>query len=363
MTSTSKILINQGKFERVLSSFTDAVIILNGGGMLEWMNAAAEALLEVSLPSIAGSPITTLFPEGSAIYTIILHANQHGMTLTDHDVPLPTKRGEVNHVGVSVQPLMEEEERGTVVIIRDLTNLKALERFLMLDQRMAELSALAAGIAHEIKNPLGGIRGAAQLLGQEISVEMKEYTDLIISEVDRINRLVVDLIELNQPDNFPKEPTNIYPVLDDVVKLLKGIIDAKKLQVIRRYDPSFPPIVGDADRLRQIFLNIVKNAAEACDTGGKIIISTSLAWKAPRATTSGKRGRFALVEVTDDGAGLDEDTKMRLFTPFFSRKKGGSGLGLSMTLHLVQGHNGMLEIENRPEGKGVSAQVYLPFAT
>ncbi|MBI4664923.1 MAG: PAS domain-containing protein [Nitrospinae bacterium] len=350
------------RFEDILSAFADAVVILDSQGSIEWLNPAAEQLMGTSMGHVAGHFMSALFPERSPVHSVIHQAMSAGMSVTDHDVVFKNRHGDSAPVGVSVYPLREAEGGGVAVVIRDRTTLKALERFMGMNERLSELATLAAGIAHEIKNPLGGIRGAAQLLGDELASEpVNEYTNLIISEVDRISRLVVDLIELNEPGQFAKEPLNIYPILDNVVRLLKSAMETKGIKVARQFDPSLPPALGDADRLKQIFFNILKNAVEACNPGGQVTITTSLAWRAPRATTSGRRARFILVEVADEGQGMDEDTLSRLFTPFFSRKKGGSGLGLSMTLHLVQAHDGLLEVSNRGEAGGVVASIYLPY--
>jgi two-component system nitrogen regulation sensor histidine kinase GlnL len=352
-------------FENALSSFTDAVILLGGDGDVEWMNSAAEQITGYSSTHAIGGPMTALFPVNTPTHDAVTQAMETGLSLTDHDAVYVNRRAERLPVGVSVYPLSPEEGRkGATVVIRDLTAFKAMERLAGAGERIEGLSTLAAGIAHEIKNPLGGIRGAAQLLrGAEGSAhETAEYTGLIIREVDRIDRLITDFISLNQPANFPMGPLNIYPVLDDAINLLKPLMEQKAVKVQRVFDPSLPPVIGNGDRLRQIFLNVIKNAVEACEKGGRVTVTASLAMSAPLSRVRGKKSRFALVEVADDGPGLDEETKTHLFTPFFSRKKQGSGLGLVMTLHLVQAHGGLLELDNKPHGPGAVASVYLPYA-
>ncbi|MGK7344760.1 MAG: two-component system sensor histidine kinase NtrB [Candidatus Nitrospinota bacterium M3_3B_026] len=353
-----------GKFENVLSSFTDAVIILDPEGRIEWLNAAAEQTLGVSLNVVAGSAASSIFPEGGHIHAAVAQAAAAGRPLTDHDTHIVNRKGERIPVGLTVHPLEDEGGGGMVVILRDLGALKALERYMAVSDRMEEMARLAAGVAHEIKNPLGGIRGAAQLLKRETkNPAAAEFTDLIISEVDRIDRLVVDLIDLNRPGVILKEPNNIYPILDDVLRLLKDAIDGKNISVAREYDPSIPPVLGDADRLRQVFLNLAKNAVEAMGDGGTLTLRTSLAWRAPLSAREGRERRFVLIEVTDDGPGMDEKTLSRAFTPFLSRKPGGSGLGLAMTLHIVQAHDGALELGPRADGgRGLTSSVYLPYS-
>lgn len=351
-------------FETALSSFTDAVIILGETGAVEWMNASAEQLIRMPLAHVAGGPMAAIFPTGTSANHAVTQAMETGVSVTDHDAVYLDRRGENVPVGISVYPLQQEEGRkGAAIVMRDLTALKTMERLASMGERLDELSTLAAGIAHEIKNPLGGIRGAAQLLRAETAggAGAEEYTSLIIREVDRINRLIMDFIALSQPADFPMGRINIYPVLDDALNLLKETINRKGIKVHRDFDPSLPLVTGNGDRLRQVFINIIKNAVEACGQGGNITIATSLAMKPPRSKFKGKKSRLALVEVADDGVGLDEDTKSRLFTPFFSKKKHGSGLGLVMTLQIVQAHGGILELDNKPHPPGAVASVYLPY--
>jgi two-component system nitrogen regulation sensor histidine kinase GlnL len=352
-------------FETALSSFTDAVIILGETGAVQWMNASAEQLICLSLTHVAGGPMTALFPVNTSAHSAITQAMQTGVSVTDHDAVYVNRRSESVPVGISVYPLPQEQGRkGAAIVLRDLTALKTMERLASMGERLGELSTLAAGIAHEIKNPLGGIRGAAQLLRGETAGGpiAEEYTSLIIREVDRINRLIMDFMALSQPVDFPMEQLNIYPVLDDALNLLKETTSRKGIKIYRAFDPSLPPVIGNGDRLRQVFINIIKNAVEACGQGGHITITTSLAMKPPRSKFKGKKSRLALVEVADDGEGLDEETKTHLFTPFFSKKKQGSGLGLVMTLQIVQAHAGLLELDNKPHGPGAVASVYLPYA-
>lgn len=351
-------------FETALSSFTDAVIIIGAEGNVEWMNPAAEQITGVPSSHTVGAHLTALFPVNSPAHHAVTQGMETGLSVTNHDAIFANRRGESFPVGVSVYPLSPEQGRkGAAVVMRDLTVFKAMERMAEAGERLEGLSMLAAGIAHEVKNPLGGIRGAAQLLRGEIAdnPSVGEYTSLIIREVDRINRLIMDFIALNQPGDFPMESLNIYPVIDDAISILKTAMEQKEVKVQRVFDPSFPYVIGNGDRLRQVFINIIKNAVEACAQGGRVTITTSLAMRPPLSKFKGKKSRFALVEVADDGPGLDDEAKAKLFTPFFSKKKQGSGLGLIMTLHLVQGHEGLLEIDNKPNAPGAVASVYLPY--
>jgi len=351
----------QGRFESILSNLTDAIVIVDTHGAVRWVNSAAEQMFGRSLNQIAGTPMPELFPADSCIEAEVRRAMARGQTLTDHDLGLRIGRNPEIPITLTIHPLMDDERNGAAVVIRDITGLKSLERAVRENERVTDIAALAAGIAHEIKNPLGGIRGAAQLLGLDLSGAASEYTDLIIREADRINRLITDLINLSHPAPVTGEPVNVYPALDDVIRLLEAPIAEKKLALTREFDPSLPHVTADKDRLRQIFLNLMKNAVEACGDHGGIQLRAGLAWRAPGGTPFEKDRKFALVEFIDNGAGMDESVRKRLFTPFTSGKKGGAGLGLSVTFHLVKAHGGYLEIDNRADGPGVRASVYLPY--
>lgn len=352
-----------GRFESILSSFADAVIILDPGGKIEWLNSAAEQILGVSRNMACGHPVSFLFPDDSPVHAAVEQALEERISLTDHDTSVKTRRGEEVPVGLTVHPMYEEEEGGAVVILRDLGALKALERYITQNERAMEMAGLVAGVAHEIKNPLGGIRGAAQLWKREAGGERaEEYAELIISEVDRINRMVVDLIDLNKTGAILKEPVNIYPILDKVLSLLKDAVRRKNIKIVREFDPSLPSALGDPDRLSQVFLNLLKNAVEVCGRGGRVTIRTSLAWNAPLSASNKKERRFALIEIMDEGPGLDDEAKKGIFTPFFSKKSGGFGLGLAMTQRLVRAHGGILELSNRADRSGAIAFVYLPYS-
>ncbi len=352
------------RFESILASFTDAVIIVDENMMIEWVNPAVEQLFGKSRNITEGKLISDLFPIDSDIYNEINHSISSGVSLTDHDLLLTLDQGRTASVALTVQPAGESGRAETIILLRDMTGFTALQRTIRLQDRLKELSLLAAGLAHEIKNPLTGIKGAAQLLHTDAGDDkMKSYTSLIVKESDRIDRLVTGFIKLNDPmEEFARTSVNIYPILDKVITLLEPLISERLIAIEKDYDPSLPPIMGNSDRLSQIFLNLVKNGIEACDNRGAVTLRTRFAWGgAPVSAGKLGHGKYALVEIIDDGHGLDDDAKRDLFTPFHSKKSGGSGLGLAVTLHLVQKHEGMLEIENRNDSQGVIASVYLPY--
>lgn len=352
------------KFEKILSSLADAVVTISAGGVIGWMNSSAEQILDVSLSTAVGKDFSTVFPIGSPIQTSIVQVATSGVSMTNHDTIFIKRNTEPVSVDVSVHPLRGDETGEVVLILRDIGVLKSLERHMTMNDRLEQMALMSAGIAHEIKNPLAGIRGAAQLLKKEVADDSAvELADLVISESDRINRLIEDFIELNRPREIKREPMNIYPALDEALRLVHGEIEKKGITVSRRFDPSLPDVMADQDKIRQVFLNLVKNGVEACSDGGEIALQTKIAWLAPHSSSLEKEKRFALVEIVDDGNGIDAETKLGLFTPFFSRNKKGMGLGLAVSMGIVMAHNGVLELGNRNDGEsGAVASVYVPLA-
>ncbi|VAX16625.1 hypothetical protein MNBD_NITROSPINAE04-605 [hydrothermal vent metagenome] len=352
------------KFEAILWSFTDAVVILDSESRIEWVNTSAEQLFGISAKQLMGKDAATLFPKDGQVYSEVKRSAHNGVTLIDHDALLDTGKNDPVSVALSVHPVEYDGYKGAAVVLRNISRLKALENSMKLHERVSEIAILAAGIAHEIKNPLSGVRGSAQLLGAELTDETKKnYTELIIRESDRIDRLLVNLIKLDQSASFDKQELNIYTVLDEVSSLLRPALDEKKIKIMRAFDPSLPHIIGERDRLVQVFLNLLKNAIEASGEGAAIIMKTSLLLPSSVSAPIKKNRKYAIIELIDDGPGIDDDIRPYLFTPFFSKKSGGSGLGLPITLHLVQTHDGLLEINNRKDGKkGTSVAVYLPYS-
>ena len=209
---------------------------------------------------------------------------------------------------------------------------------------------MAAALAHEVKNPLSGIRGAAQLLEQNASLADRELTRLITEETDRICRLVDRMEMFSDVHPVERSPVNIHEVLDHVRRLVQSSI-AGNVRFVERYDPSLPPVFGNRDQLVQVLLNMVKNAAEALPEGGGEIMLATKFEPGLRLSLAGGDGRQSLplvVSVRDNGVGVPEELKAHLFDPFVSGKAGGTGLGLSLVAKIVAEHGGGIEFDSEP---------------
>ena len=350
-------------FEAMLASFAEAIAIFDHERALLWVNPSAEQIFGVSSNRLAGRTADEIFAGAGSIIAEIGRVAAGGYAIFDHETRFINALGMEYPVSVSVHPLDADSGGGTAVFIRNLTGLKALERSVKLREKAEETAILAAGIAHEIKNPLSGIRGAAQLIQREPGGRsLEEYTGVIIRETDRINRLITDLIQLNNPAMFQMSTVNLHETLENMLVAQREELERRNIRLEKIYDPSLPPALGNADRLAQVFLNLFKNAMEASPDGGRMTLRTGPAWRLPDGAPPGKDKKYAVVEILDEGTGIDGADLPGLFTPFYTRKKGGSGLGLTVTLNIVTAHNGALTVRNRKDGKGAEAAVYLPFA-
>jgi two-component system nitrogen regulation sensor histidine kinase GlnL len=251
------------------------------------------------------------------------------------------------------------ESRGQVLVLRDLSRVRDLEERVRRSDRLAALGVLAAGLAHEVRNPLVGVRAAAQLLEKEAGFPdcWREFTAVIIREVDRLNRLVDDLLAFAGARPLHRQPCNVNQLLDEALDVATAALKAGGVGVTRLYDPAIPEVEADRDRLLQVFLNLIRNAAEAAAGAGQPLV---LRTRFERVAPSCGGGAAVVVEVEDRGPGLSPEAEARLFTPFFTTKPKGTGLGLPISLRIVEEHGGALEAQSR-HGFGTTFRVLLPI--
>jgi len=259
---------------------------------------------------------------------------------------------------------------GAVIIIRDLSQIKELEGTLRRADRLSILGTLAAGLAHEIKNPLGGIKGAAQLLSMELGKEsaLQDYTQIMVKEVERINFIIEELMDLGNPRPPELGDVDLSQLLDDIILLQREAVRSQDIKFILKLDPSIPPIQGDEDLLTRLFLNLIKNAGEAISntdhhTGshtGEVLVETRIATNYHITSPGGRPSPMVDIKISDTGCGIAENEMDRIFTPYFTTKSKGSGLGLAISQKIIEDHHGLLKIESSPK-KGTSIIVSLPL--
>jgi two-component system nitrogen regulation sensor histidine kinase GlnL len=251
------------------------------------------------------------------------------------------------------------ETRGVVLLLRDLTRIRELEEQVRRAEHLTALGTLTAGIAHEIRNPLMGVRGAAQLLQAESSFPpaLKEYTDVIIREVDRLNALVEGMRAFAQPSPPRLVECNVNQIMEEILALEEPVLMRRRVTVRRIYDPQVPPIAADPDQIRQVFLNLIRNGAEAMEAGGDLTLETAYERRSPRCFGFS----VAVVKVVDQGPGRSLEARQHLFDPFFTTKSTGTGLGLAICHRIIGDHRGSIEVADAEEG-GCAATILLPLA-
>lgn len=342
---------------------TTAVVYLDAELRVAYMNPAAEALLAVSARKMQQARLDALFAEDNELTRRIQQAAHTGEAYTERELRLAFLAGGTVTVDCAVTPLVEPGAPEGVLL-----ELTAMDRHLRIsrDQRVASQQAAARevvrGLAHEIKNPLGGLRGAAQLLARDVADEgLREYTDVIISEADRLRALVDALAGPERPPE--RAEVNVHEVLEHV-RTLAGAEAHSGVRLVTDYDPSLPRLSADADQLVQAALNLVRNAAQAlaeqAERGepARVVLRT----RAERQFTIGRRRHRVVirVEIDDNGPGIPPELAENVFYPMVTGRRDGTGLGLSIARELIHRHGGLLECDS-PAGGGTRLRFYLPL--
>jgi two-component system nitrogen regulation sensor histidine kinase GlnL len=352
-------------WEQILSSVEDGVITLDRSGKVSFFNEAAEILTDLAASRALSLSFLRIFRKEPWLLELVKKSFPPLQESARGEGDLVSRWGKRVPVGVTVSPLLEPDGKclGSILLVRNLTQHKEFEEDLKRADRLAMVGTLAAGLAHEIRNPLGGIKGAAQLLRRSLDPgsSLIEYTNIMNREVDRVNLLIEQLLDLSRPAKLEIVPLNIHQVLEDVLLLELKTHDAPSVNVRKLFDPSLPPIRGDRNRLTQVFLNLVKNGYQAMNGSGTLTISTRLETDRHVRGQGAERSRFIWVEIADQGSGIKDEDLLHIFSPFFTTKNSGTGLGLAVCYWIIKEHGGIIRVES-VEGKGSTFKVSLVVA-
>jgi two-component system nitrogen regulation sensor histidine kinase GlnL len=346
----------------LLAALPNPVITLDREGLVRFVNPAAEQFFGVSAAALIGHPLSHVIAPQSPLFALGDAVWRSGGSIAEYDLLLEGPRFAARSVTIE-GALAGEGAELLVLTLHERSMADKMDRQLTHRNAARSVTAMAAMLAHEVKNPLSGIRGAAQLLEQDADAAGRELTQLICDETDRIVALVDRMEAFAGHAPISRDEVNIHEVLDRVRKIAQSGF-ARHVRVNEDYDPSLPPVHGDRDLLLQVFLNLVKNAAEAAPgTGGEIVLTTGyrhgLRLAAPGG--DGRRHLPLMVSVADNGGGIPDELKPYLFDPFVTTKRNGTGLGLALVAKVIGDHGGVIEFDSQP--RRTVFRVFLPVIT
>src|SRR5580693_1009980 len=339
----------QGDAGAIANALPMPILLLGPKQQITYVNPAAEQFFDTGAGLLLKQRLSDLLPFDSPLFHVINQARERDSSAAERDVDLSTARHGERIADVTVTPLPEPE--GTLAItLQERSLAQRMDRQLMARGAVRSMHGMAAVLAHEIKNPLAGIRGAAQLLEESLAPGDREMTQLIVAETDRVRGLIDRMESFGDTRAFPRHPVNIHEVLDRVRKVAESGF-ARGVTIIENFDPSLPQVAGDRDQLIQVFLNLVRNAADALpESGGEITLTTGYrpGVKFGAAVAGGRLSLPLEVTVRDNGSGIPADLMPHIFDPFVTTKRGGSGLGLALVAKIIGDHGGVIECDCAP---------------
>ncbi|MDH4226445.1 MAG: ATP-binding protein [Deltaproteobacteria bacterium] len=350
--------------ENILESLPDAVIFVDRKMRVEVFTQSAERILEVSRGRVIWKNADEALSLNEWIVKLVKRSLDEGMRFYSHEGLVTRRISKPLAVKVSTAPVTDQSGAlsGVVCFIRESGGVTPIEAESRRKEDLEKIEAFAMHVAHEIKNPLGGIRGAAQMLTKRLKEKKHlELASIITESSDRLSAILDDMLGLSGKPRGGKKAVNVHKAIDNAIKSFESGADAPLF--IRNYDPSLPPVLGNEGRLTQVFVNVIKNACEAvARRNGEVTISSRMVTEFHVIESGSKEEKFVEIAVTDNGKGIPKEDLEKVLMPFYTTKKGGSGMGLGLSYRIIKEHGGFFRIEPSPIG-GTSVKIYLPLET
>lgn len=363
MSSITSELPLSDFYATVIDSVGDGVIVVDRQGIITLCNPAAEEITGYSRRQSLGVSFNKLFPLETELVEMVYKTTDTGITIVDNENIVIRSGAKIKPVSATCYPLVlgNGETIGAILTLKDITYIRELEAAVRQADRLSTIGTMAAGLAHEVKNPLGGIKGAAQLLEQELNPDsgQRDYTELIIRETERIDRIIRELLALSSPRGLELAAVNLHRVLGDIIQLHKHAVAGRSIRFTKHFDPSIPDLLADEELLKRLFMNLMGNAVDAMGDDGELKVTSRIVSDYRMAQKQG-HSRMVAVEISDDGPGIPAADLENIWAPFFSTKTQGTGLGLTICHKIVAEHRGMIKVESSRE-HGTKFTVLLPL--
>ena len=337
--------------ELILENTLDAVITVDNNGFITMLNPAAEKITGYQLEQILGRPYSTIVDDKN-FQSPLLDTLYNGIDHVGVEVDFPVAR-QIIRISASTSHLKDHQGNiiGAVVIFKDITEREEVEKLIQQTERLVALGELMAGIAHEIRNPLAAVRGFVQYLQNDLPrAEQNEYLDIILKEVDSINQVIQQLLDFSVPSKNYYVSVQLNDLINEVLVLVNSSHRSNNIVLTLSLASQLPPLYLDKELIKQAILNLLINAIQAVSDQGNIEISTLLS----------ANQKYQLIRIKDDGEGIKSEIMDKIFTPFFTTKISGTGLGLAMVEKIVSSHKGQISIKNNELSNGVTVEVALP---
>ncbi len=346
--------------DAILAALVEATVVVDGDDTVLYANPAAEQFFGTGASRLIGHPLRDFLPEDSPAFSLLTQVRLSSAAVSESGVTLSSPRIGSKFVAILMAPVQDGDER-VVVSLLEQSIARKIDNQMLHRGAARSVSAMGSMLAHEVKNPLSGIRGAAQLIEQSLGESQRELTQLICEETDRIVALVDRMEAFADGRPVERGPVNIHQVLGHVRKVAENGF-GRRVKFLENYDPSLPLVWGNRDQLIQVFLNLVKNACEAVlEEGGEVILSTAYR-QGVRLAVPGVQTKVHLplvVSVQDNGPGIADAIRDQVFDAFVTSKVNGTGLGLALVAKIVNDHGGVVEFDSEP--RRTAFNVMLPM--